>query len=243
MTQLSDDLFLGNAATGMGGSNQNLGNPSPMGLGVGPMGRVYVWDSVPQAANATAVAALQTLTAAGDLALTGGTGGVVLSNGVSVLDVPRTVTLSSANALAGVTFTIYGTDYLGAPMSQQLAGPAAGTVETTKAFKTVTRIAASAAAAAVSAGTGTKLGIPVRVTDAGYIVHVGWNNLLADDAGTLVTAVLTDPATPLTGDVRGTFVPSSAADGVKRLVMVIAVPAIGSGPNATRTGAVGVLQA
>ena len=46
MPQFSDDLFLGPAQTYMGtNSNSNLGDPSPMDLGVGPVGRVYVWDT------------------------------------------------------------------------------------------------------------------------------------------------------------------------------------------------------
>jgi hypothetical protein len=53
---------------------------------------------------------------------------------------------------------------------------------------------------------------------------------------------MTNPATTTTGDVRGTFLPTTAADGVKRLVMTIALPAIAVGPNATRIGAVGVNQ-
>jgi hypothetical protein len=44
MPQYSDDLFLGTAVTNMG---MNLGNPSPMSQGVGPLGRIYVWDVVP----------------------------------------------------------------------------------------------------------------------------------------------------------------------------------------------------
>jgi hypothetical protein len=50
-------------------------------------------------------------------------------------------------------------------------------------------------------------------------------------------------ATSTTGDVRGTYVPSSATNGIKRLVVVIALPGIATGPNATRTGALGVTQA
>ena len=53
MPQFSDDLFLGSAQTYMGtNTNSNLGDPSPMDLGVGPVGRIYVWDTVP-AAKAT----------------------------------------------------------------------------------------------------------------------------------------------------------------------------------------------
>ena len=50
-------------------------------------------------------------------------------------------------------------------------------------------------------------------------------------------------ATTTTGDVRGTFAPSSAADGIKRAVVTVAVPGIAVGPNATRVGALGVTQA
>ena len=44
------------------------------------------------------------------------------------------------------------------------------------------------------------------------------------------------------GDVRGTYVPSSACDGTKRLVMGVLLPALAVGPNATRAGALGVNQ-
>ena len=48
MPQFSDDLFLGAAQTYMGiNTNSNLGDPSPMDVGVGPLGRIYVWDVVP----------------------------------------------------------------------------------------------------------------------------------------------------------------------------------------------------
>jgi hypothetical protein len=121
-----------------------------------------------------------------------------------------------------------------------------GTTEvyTLKAFKSVTQIAIDDLTAGnVNAGFTDTLGLPVRVTDAGYVVSVKWNNTLADDAGTFTAADTTSPATTTTNDVRGTYVPSSAADGVKRLVMAIALPALAVGPNATRVGALGVDQA
>ena len=85
------------------------------------------------------------------------------------------------------------------------------------------------------------LGSPVRIPNAGYVARAGWNDTLAEDAGTLVDAVATTPSTT-TGDVRGTYVPSSACDGTKRLVMGILLPALAVGPNATRAGALGVNQ-
>ena len=62
-------------------------------------------------------------------------------------------------------------------------------------------------------------------------------------AGTAGVAAATATATTSTGDVRGTFTPSSACDGIKRLVVGILLPAIAVGPNATRQGALGVTQA
>ena len=108
----------------------------------------------------------------------------------------------------------------------------------------MTRIAISAALVGeATAGFNDILGLPVRVTNAGYIVSVKWDGVLADDAGTFAAADVTSPATTTTNDVRGTYLPSSAADGSKRLVMCIALPALAVGPNATRVGALGVTQA
>jgi hypothetical protein len=112
-----------------------------------------------------------------------------------------------------------------------------------KAFYQISSIAvAGATGTAITIGTTDILGIPVRVTDAGYIARVGYNGVLAEDAGTFVVAA-TATATTTTGDVRGTYVPSGATDGIKRLVMGILLPAIAVGPNAIRVGALGVTQA
>jgi hypothetical protein len=94
----------------------------------------------------------------------------------------------------------------------------------------------------VSVGTGDVFGSPVRFTNRGYLSRVGWDNVLAEDAATVAVAVTTT-ATTTTGDVRGTVAPSSAADGAKRLVVAVLLPALAAGPNATRTGALGVTQA
>jgi hypothetical protein len=44
-----------------------------MDLGVGPLGRTYVWDCVPQALQTANIAASQTAAAAGGVTLTAGT--------------------------------------------------------------------------------------------------------------------------------------------------------------------------
>lgn len=239
MPQFSDDLYLGPVIRGGALSD----GPSPMDIGIGPLGRVYVFDVVPVTLQASGLALAQTVLAAGDLVLTAGTG-VTLSNGRYVLDTPRCITIDSSGAGDTTqTATVYGYDVYGQPMSEAIAFNGVTEVSGTKAFKSVTRIAVSAALAGnANAGFNDKLGLPVKVANAGYIISVKWNGVLADDAGTLVVADATSPATTTTDDVRGTYTPSSAADGSKRLVMAIAMPAIAVGPNATRVGALGTNQ-
>lgn len=246
MPQFSDDLFLGSAF--VGGSNLS-GGPSPMSLGVGPLGRVYIWDVVPLTLQTAGLASSQNPSSGGSFALTAGTGVTsrVRSDGTTeyVLDVPRCVTITAAGANTA-TYTVTGYDVYGQRMTATVAAPSTSTVATTKAFKTVISITnanATAGTNGLTCGFNDKLGIPLRVTDAGYVVAVKWNNTLADNAGTFVAADTTSPATASTTDVRGCYTPSSAADGSKRLVMCIALPALAAGPDATRVGAVGVTQA
>ena len=71
-------------------------DPSPMDLGIGPLGRIYVWDVIPQAAVTNNIAASQTTTTAGQaVVLTAGTSAksVVRQDGTTViqLDLPRAV--------------------------------------------------------------------------------------------------------------------------------------------------------
>jgi hypothetical protein len=323
------------STTMIANGNAFLGDPSPMSLGVGPLGRIYVWDTVPQALVANNIAASQTPVAAGAVTLTAGTSvkSVVTNNGtVLQLDVPRAVSVTTATAAAAtlasvavtgtggqisytsqaglatgqrvvvsgtlsgtatitgyttpttyiltavtattatltttagaavvttagtttgltftlgvapVAFTVSGYDYYGQAMSEAITSSASVStaVNGKKAFYQISSIAvAGATGTAITIGTTDILGIPVRVTDAGYIARVGYNSVLAQDAGTFVVAA-TATATTTTGDVRGTYVPSGATDGIKRLVMGILLPAIAVGPNAIRVGALGVTQA
>lgn len=247
MAQFSDDLFLGTAETYMG-LNPSLGNPSPMGKGVGPLGRIYVWDTVPVAKATNNIATASAYTAA--ITLTAGTGttSVVRTDGVAVvqLDVPRAVAVTiGTGTIANKNVTISGYDYYGQPMSEVIA---TGTTQSTtvngkKAFYQIASASVNGAVGAtIALGTTDILGIPVRMTNVAYVSSVRWDSTLATDAGTFVAAV-TSAATTTTGDVRGTYVPSSATDGSKRLVMGILLPAIAVGPQATRNGALGVTQA
>jgi hypothetical protein len=231
-------------ATGTSG----LGDPSPMDLGVGPLGRIYVWDTVPVAAVTTNLSAASVYTSTFTLAAGKGVTAVTLNNGTTAyqLDVPRAVGVTlGAGSPTTRNVTISGYDYYGQAMSEVIA---TGTTQSTtvngkKAFWQITSATISGSpVVTVALGTTDTLGIPVRVTDAAYVASVGYNNTLARDAGTF-TAAVTSTATTTTGDVRGTYVPSGSTDGIKRLVMGILLPGIAVGPTSTRTGALGVTQA
>jgi len=110
---LSQSSTVSSAVVMYASGNALLGDPSPMSLGVGPLGRVYVWDTIPQAKGAANVAASQTPAAAGNLTLTAGTNvtSQTRSDGTTVLqlDVPRglriTTATAAASTLSGVAIT------------------------------------------------------------------------------------------------------------------------------------------
>jgi hypothetical protein len=207
---------------------------------------VYVWDCVPLALQTANIAASQTASGSSSLTLTAGTSVKTVTNaaGVTVLQLntPRALQVNTSTTARAVT--ISGYDYFGQAMTETITVATAGTAKAgLKAFYQIASATINGSATAVTIGTTDVLGLPVRCMDAGYVVKVGWNNTLAQDTGLFVAADMTNPATSITGDVRGTYKPSTASDGVKRLVMTIALPAIAVGPNATRTGALGVTQA
>jgi hypothetical protein len=223
-----------------------LGDPAPMDLGVGPLGRVYVWDCVPLTLQTANIAASQTASGSGAVTLTAGTSvkTVVRPDGVTVLQLNTPRALQINTSTTARTITISGYDYYGQPMTEAITVATAGTAKSgAKAFYQIASATINGSATAVTIGTTDIFGLPVRCFDAGYVVKVGWNNTLAQDAGIFTVADMTNPATSTTGDVRGTYKPSTASDGVKRLVMTIALPGIAVGPNATRVGALGVNQA
>jgi hypothetical protein len=316
--------------------NVAFDNPAPMDLGIGPLGRIYVFDVVPQALIANNIATTQTPAAAGSLTLTAGTSvkSVTTASAVTALalDVPRAVSVTTATAaattlasvliagtggqisytsqaglvtgqrltisgtyggtgsitgytdpktyiltavtattatltttagaavvttagtptgltytlgVAPVTVTVSGFDYYGQAMSEAITSSAAVStaVSGLKAFYLVTSVTVSAATGtALTVGTTDKLGLPVRVFNVAYLASVKSNSTLAQDAGTFAAAD-TAVATTTTGDVRGTYIPATASNGLVRTVIGILLPAIAVGPNATRVGALGVTQA
>ena len=247
---LSASSTVSSATTITGHTNIPFDNPAPMSTGVGPLGRIYVWDTVPQAkGNANIVAAA--ITTAANLTLAAGTSvkSVTLTNGTTglQLDLPRAVSVTTgAGSPTTVNITVTGYDYYGQAMSEVIATGAVASTTTngSKAFYVITNVAASGGSVVtVSVGTADIFGCPVRFIDKSYVVRYGWNNATTDDTSGTLTVAATQTATTGTGDVRGTFAPSTAADGIKRAVVTLALPAIAVGPNATRVGALGVTQA
>ena len=238
MGQQVDDLWMGNAT---GPQTNSWAGPGTIGRGVGPLGRVYIFDIVPETASATAVCAAQAVAGAGNATINGASA----SGGVATLDVARAVNVDSTDSGdTSQTVTVTGTDYWGQAQTETIALNGTTAVAGLKAFKTITQVAVSAAMTGnLTVGSTDVFGLPYRVTDAGYILRAGWAGALADDAGTFVAADVTSPATATTGDVRGTFTPSSAANGSRRLVLGLGLTGLQAGPNATQTGAIGVTPA
>jgi hypothetical protein len=216
----TDSVFMGGASTGLG----------PEGLGVGPMAQTFTYSVVPVTANNALIASNQTLAGAGNLTLTS-----------NQPDIARAISLTSAGNLSTSNFTVTGTDFYGFAQTQTLAGPNANTVNTTKAFKTVTQIAASAAVTGISAGTSDIIGLPVVVPTSSDVISVKWA-ALAQDAGTLTVQDTTSPATASTGDVRGTYLPSSASNGTRKLVITLNMPQSIT-TSANRSASLGVTPA
>jgi len=111
----------------------------------------YVSKSL-TAASANNIAQSQTPAGAGNFILNGAT----VVNGVAVLDTARQVLLTFAASEVGHNFTIFGTNASGAPISEVIAGTGIGTAPSVLNYKTVTRVAISAAATgAIQVGTNT----------------------------------------------------------------------------------------
>lgn len=148
--------------------------------------------------------------------------GALSTGGVATLDVPRNIVVDSGGAdTAVLTFT--GTDEFGQTLIESITLNGSTAVQGKKAFKTVTGVSSSAAIAnGAFVGPGDILGIPVHLSDLGFVLKELQDGAAAT-AGTLVKAVDT-LATATTGDVRGTYDPNSACDGALQFSLVLAIP-------------------
>jgi hypothetical protein len=242
--QVNDDLILGAAANLVPVASSTM---DPTLQGFPPMGRVAFHNVIPLTKQTANVAALQHTTAATGLTLAAGTGATagVAPDGsgraVIIFDTPRCVSLTSSADMHTNNVTVTGFDQFGRLTTQTRAlGSSATTVNTTKALLSILSVVPSATDGTnnMSVGTADIFGLPVLVADAGYILP-SWGETLGLDAGTFVAGDATSPATASTGDPRGTYAPSSASNGTRRLVTWIHLPGTAVGPAATLIGLIG----
>lgn len=195
---------------------------------------ITVYDVVPVALSATAVCAAQPVAGAVSLIINGASAAA----GVATLDVPRAVSVVSANA--GDTtqvITVVGFDAYNQPMTENITLNGTTTVSGQKAFRRITRVAASAVTLGnVSVGSTDILGLPLRVATRNYAL-TAWDGAFVT-TGTFAAADATSPATATTDDVRGTFLPPAATNGARRLTVYLFSP----NPD-TQAGIYGVTQA
>lgn len=113
----------------------------PITISVGPIA----------AASANNIALSQVVSGAANVTLNG----ALVSGGVATLDVPRRVLITNVGNDSGVTFTVYGTTFNGASVTEVLQGTSGSSVSSTVDFKTVTRVATSGSTSASGITVGT----------------------------------------------------------------------------------------
>lgn len=201
-------------------------------------------------AAATTVQPSGTVIPVGALAIDGAPG--VVSMGLSgacqfydpTKAIARNIQIASVGDDRTATFTVTGNDIFGYPMTETITGANTGaTAAGKKAFKFVRSItpAGTPSGSNVSVGQGDTFGFPLYVPSFIY-ADIVWNAavIAAQSTGTFTYGVTTNPATSTTGDVRGTWLASSASDNTKRLQISLSVATANIN---TSTGLTGITQA
>lgn len=246
-----DELYLGPISLNFQLKSGALQSSSPTPYGLGPLARAMAVDlGTPATLSATAICAVQAIAGAQNALING----TLASAGAVTLPETYGRCLSMISSNAGdttQTVTVTGTDYLGNAMTERRTLNGTSIVNLTKAFKTVTQVAISAAMTGnFSMGNRDVFGIPIYISDIVYVASVKWAATLAQDAGTFTVGDATNPATNATNDTRGTYLPSSAANGSRRLMIYLVMGNIHTGPLAVpysisggATGCFGVIPA
>jgi|SRR5215469_10115267 len=123
----------------------------------------------------------------------------------------RAVTYVASGAGGTGTVTLYGWDYLGQPMREDVTLNGVTPVAGKKAFKSFLNLTSPTAMVGITVniGSGSPLGLPYKALRCEYEVGNG----VSVAVGTFVAGVLTDPQTATTGDPRGTYVPTTTVNG------------------------------
>jgi len=137
--------------------------------------------------------------------------------------ISRCLIFTSAGTDTGATASVVGYDVYGAPMHQTITLGSSGVpVTTLKAFKFIQSItpAGTLSGSNLSVGTSDTYGFPLAVFEFPF-VQIYWNNALISSNTGFTAAVTTSPSTAVLGDVRGTYLTTSASDGTKKLQVFI----------------------
>ena len=155
----------------------------------------------------------------------------------------RNVRITSGGNDSGITFTVKGFDVYGFPQTATVTGANVGVASTTKAFKWVTSVThTGSVAGTVTIGTGDVYGFPLFVNSFGYVYIVYNNTVITANTG-FTAGDTTNPATALTGDVRGTYAVQSASDGVKKLEIGVTLNIVALNQTPITNGLFGVVPA
>lgn len=182
---------------------------------------------------------------------------VIRAGAVRVYDpaqmVARNVTITAGSTTGSGNVLVRGYDIYEQPMSEVLAIPATAiTVQGNKAFAYISSVQAQAGAVTtggVSVGTGSKIGVPVRI-DLFEALALWVNNVqIVGAPGSLPTGLTMGDQTPVatsaTGDVRGTYLMQTAPNGTVRIAVYHQAPIHQSkvSTNIDPRGLAGVVQA
>jgi hypothetical protein len=148
----------------------------------------------------------------------------------TTLDVPRNITATGALGDDAI-LNVVGTDVYGNAITETITLNGTATIQGVKAFKTVTSVTpaggAGLGAAAVTVGTGSKLGLPVKLNARPDLLQAWFGDVLDGGGSTVVIG-----STSAGADKRGTIAFTSALDGSEVIVWM----AVDASTNAKMVG-------
>lgn len=155
----------------------------PTTISVGPLA----------AADATNIRTAGAIAGAGVLTLDG----TLVSGGVATLDKPRRIRFTSSGNDTGINFTIVGTNWSGAAISEVVTGANASTADSDLDFATISSIVASGAAAGtVSIGTNGVAGSEWVAIDPWSLPNVAIQVNVSGTLNYTIQSTLDNPNSP-----------------------------------------------
>jgi hypothetical protein len=252
MPQFSDDLFLGTAQSFVGvNTNSNLGNPAPMDLGFGPMGRVYLLDETPAAVTTAAILAASSPASATSATTYSGTSLAAASTTAGVtrvtrtdgtlvdqMDYPRAVSVSTGafTAATFVTANITASNTTGsfAVATTPLVGLAVGQTMTVTGTNSGTNTGFAAGTYLISATNGTTTFTLVTTAGAAITTVTSGTNTGLTFANTLTAVPVLVSGYDYYGQFMSEYIitstsASTAVNGRKAFFQVSSVSMVASG--------------